>query len=431
MRSRKSCSRAAVSGATAACSRYAPSATRWRRERSPPRSGTEGGMRRSSIRSSTGSRSGARWSGWRRHHERVGAARARDRRRGRRPDRAPIVGRPHPLGTPRDRRDRLPAVVRAARARAEAPLTRDDVRDLVRRRHGYDRGHRAARVQRRDLADDGGGDRARRRGRCRDPSRRRRPAVSVTEGSGRTRTIQSVDRAAALLKAIADSSQPPTVVELAAACGLNRSTAWRLLATLDAHGLIERDPISQRYSLGYAFLRIAAGADPDPLVRQARPVLEQLSADTGETTNLAVARRFSLVYVDQVDPPQIMAPNWFGRAVPLHATSTGKAYVAYLPESEQAAVLPRRLERFTKTTVTDRRRLEAELDDVRRKGWAVCVGELEESLFGASAPVLSEQGRPVAIVSVWGTEHSLPRERLDEVGAQALSAAEEIKSVLR
>ena len=257
------------------------------------------------------------------------------------------------------------------------------------------------------------------------------PTTGTDAVASRPRTIQSVDRAAALIKAIADSRHPPTVVELAAACGLNRSTAWRLLATLDAHGLIERDPISQRYSLGYAFLRIAAGADPDPLVRQARPVLEQLSADTGETTNLAVARRFSLVYVDQVDPPQIMAPNWFGRAVPLHATSTGKAYVAYLPESEQAAVLPRRLERFTKTTVTDRRRLEAELVEVRRKGWAVCVGELEESLFGASAPVLSEQGRPVAIVSVWGTEHSLPRERLDEVGAQAMSAAEEIKSVLR
>jgi len=84
----------------------------------------------------------------------------------------------------------------------------------------------------------------------------------MTEG-GRQRTIQSVDRAAMLIKAIADSRQPPTVIELAAECGLNRSTAWRLLATLDAHGLIERDPVSQRYSLGYAFLRIAAGAEPD------------------------------------------------------------------------------------------------------------------------------------------------------------------------
>ena len=247
----------------------------------------------------------------------------------------------------------------------------------------------------------------------------------------RARTIQSVDRAAALLKAIADSNRPPTVVELAAACGLNRSTAWRLLATLDAHGLIERDPVSQRYSLGYAFLRIAAGAELDPLVRRARPVLEQLARETGEATNLAVAKRFSLVYVDQVDPPQIMAPNWFGRPVPLHATSTGKAYLAFLTREEQKTVLPASLERYTSTTITSRRRLEEELDQVRRDGWAVCVGELEESLFGASAPVLSEQGRPVAIVSVWGTEHRLPRERLPAIGRRALAAAVEIKGLLR
>ena len=253
--------------------------------------------------------------------------------------------------------------------------------------------------------------------------------MSTTEP--RAKTIQSVDRAAALIKAIADSPHNPTVNELATACGLNRSTTWRLLATLDSHGLIERDPISQRYSLGYAFLRIAAGADVDPLVRRGRPVLEQLARETGEATNLAVARRFSLVYVDQVDPPHVMAPNWYGRTVPLHATSTGKAYLAFLAEEEQEAVLPRRLERYTATTITERRRLGDELSAVRRNGYAICIGELEESLFGASAPVLSEQGRPLAIVSVWGTEHRLPRERLAEVGLRALDAADELKELLR
>jgi len=258
------------------------------------------------------------------------------------------------------------------------------------------------------------------------------PALEDTAvGPTRSRTIQSVDRAAALVKAIADARRPPTVVELAEECGLNRSTTWRLLATLDAHGLIERDPVTQRYKLGYTFLRIAAGADVDPLVRRARPVLEELTRDTGETANLAVVKRFELVYVDQVDPPQIMSPNWYGRVVPLHATSTGKAYLACLAPDERRAVLPDRLERFTATTITDRRRLAAELDAVRRDGYAVCVGELEESLFGASAAVLSEQGRPVAIVSVWGAEHRLPRERLPEVGRRVVEAADELKELLR
>jgi DNA-binding IclR family transcriptional regulator len=249
--------------------------------------------------------------------------------------------------------------------------------------------------------------------------------------AGRPATIQSVDRAAALLKAIGDSAHPPTVVELAEACGLNRSTAWRLLSTLDRHGLVERDPVSQRYSVGYAFLRIAAASDHDPLVRRARPLLERLADETGETASLALAKRLHLVYVDQVDPPQIIAPNWLGRTVPLHATSSGKAFLAFLDDEERAAVLTGRLERFTDTTVTDRRRLDRELDRVRADGYSVSIGELEQSLFGASAAVLSEQRRPLAIVSVWGPEHRVSRERLPEIGARVLAAAEEIKGLLR
>jgi DNA-binding IclR family transcriptional regulator len=253
--------------------------------------------------------------------------------------------------------------------------------------------------------------------------------VAVTEP--RARTIQSVDRAAALLKAIADSPQPPTVIELANATGLNRSTAWRLLATLDAHGLVERDPVSQRYSVGYAILRIAASGEHDAIVRRARPVLEQLAVETGEAVNLALAKGLHLVYVDQVDPPQILAPNWLGRHVPLHATSSGKAFLAYLEEGERDGLLGEHLERFTKTTITDRRLLESELATARLIGYAVSVGELEDSLYGASAPVLSEQGRPLAVVSVWGPDRRVPEPRLAAIGTLTVAAAERIRELLQ
>jgi DNA-binding IclR family transcriptional regulator len=244
------------------------------------------------------------------------------------------------------------------------------------------------------------------------------------------RTIQSVDRAAALLKAVAGSREPLTVAELAARCGLNRSTAWRLLATLDSQGLVERDPVTQRYSVGYAIFQIAAAGDHDALVRRAHPVLQHLADDTGETVNLAVAKRFNLVYVHQVEAPQIMSPNWLGRAVALHATSSGKAFLAWLPKEERDVLVPARLERFTDTTLTQRRQLEEELEAVRRDGYSICVGELEETLFGASAAVLNERERPVAIVSVWGPQHRVPAERLPEIGRKARDAAGEIKTLL-
>jgi DNA-binding IclR family transcriptional regulator len=221
------------------------------------------------------------------------------------------------------------------------------------------------------------------------------------------------------------------VIELAAACGLNRSTAWRLLATLAQHGLVERDPVSQRYSVGYAFVRIAAVGDHEPLVRRARPVLERLALETGETANLAVSKRADLVYVDQVEEPKIMAPNWLGKAVPLHATSTGKAFLAFLQDKERDALLPSRLERFTPTTITDRRRLDAELEETRRKGFSVCLGELEPTLFGASAAVLTEQRRPLAVLSVWGPEHRVPKKRLAKIGRNAVAAARELEELLR
>ena len=251
--------------------------------------------------------------------------------------------------------------------------------------------------------------------------------VETTTG---LRTIQSVDRAAALLKAVANSKQPLTVVELAAQCGLNRSTAWRLLATLDSQGLVERDPATQRYSVGYAIFQIAAAGDHDAFVRRAHPVLQKLADETGETVNLAVAKRFDLVYVHQVEAPQIMSPNWLGRSLALHATSTGKAFLAWLPEDERKALVPRRLERFTDTTITERSRLEEELASVRRDGYSICVGELEETLYGVSSPILNERRRPIAIVSVWGPQHRVPERRLPELGRQAQRAADEIKALL-
>jgi DNA-binding IclR family transcriptional regulator len=243
-------------------------------------------------------------------------------------------------------------------------------------------------------------------------------------------TIQSVDRAATLLKAVAGATRPPTAVELAESTGLNRTTTWRLLTTLERHGLVERDAATQRYAAGYALVGIAAAADHEALGRRARPALERLAADTGETVGLAVAKRLHLVYVEQIEGPQIMAVNWLGRPVPLHATSAGKAFLAHLEPEERDALLAGELERFTPATVTDRATLAAQLEAVRRTGACVCVSELEDALFGASAPVLGPRGRPVAVVSVWASEHRVSRERLDAIARRTRQTADEIQAVL-
>ncbi|WP_406730060.1 IclR family transcriptional regulator [Streptomyces sp. NBC_01794] len=248
-------------------------------------------------------------------------------------------------------------------------------------------------------------------------------------GSGR---VQALERAIALLQAVADSSPDgESVTVLAARCGLNRATAWRLLFTLEAHALVDRDPRTNRYSIGFAMARMASAAGFDILVRRAHGVLEKVSEQTGETASLAVVQRLGLNYIDEVTPPVILSAKWLGRQVPLHATSTGKALLAWLPEAEAEALIAERLVAYTDTTITDRARLKSELAQARARGFSVCVGELERNLYGVSAPVLDRRGRPFAVMSIWGPQDRVPQERFPDLGALAHGAAEDIAAALR
>lgn len=245
--------------------------------------------------------------------------------------------------------------------------------------------------------------------------------------------VQSVERAISLLDAVADASpRGETVAELALACGINRATAWRLLATLEAHGLVDRDPGTNRYQVGYTVARLAAASGVDGLVRRTHHVLERVCAQTGEAADLAVGRRSELVYVDEVVPPAVLTVSWLARPVPLHATSTGKAWLAWLPEPEVRGLLGTTLDGFTDATVTDVSRLLVELEAIRDRGYAVSAGELEPTLYGVSAPVLRpDDDRPVAVFSIWGPVSRVPASRFDALGAVAIEAAAAVEVALR
>jgi len=143
-------------------------------------------------------------------------------------------------------------------------------------------------------------------------------AGAVNTPSGR---IQSVDRAVELLKAVAAPGEPQTAPTLADRVGLNRSTTWRILATLEHHGLVDRDPETNRYTVGHAIVQLAGASGYEALARRAHPLLGRLADQTGETVNLAIPHQLELVYVSQVQAPHVMTANWLGRAVVLHATS--------------------------------------------------------------------------------------------------------------
>ena len=247
------------------------------------------------------------------------------------------------------------------------------------------------------------------------------PAASVR--------IQSVDRAVDLLLAVA-SAQPEaaTAPALARTCGLNRATAWRLLKTLQMRGLVTVDESTGRYSIGLTTMELGNAAGPDALITAAHPVLERVCQRTGETASLAVPGMGGLTYVDEVTPAAVLTASWYGRSVPLHATSTGKALLAFLPAEQVRRVLAGPLTRFTDTTITDADALYAELAATRARGYGVCAGELESSLYGVSAPVLDRNRRPLAVLSIWGPRDRVPQETFAELGEVAVNAAAEIGS---
>jgi IclR family acetate operon transcriptional repressor len=239
--------------------------------------------------------------------------------------------------------------------------------------------------------------------------------------------VQSVDRAVDLLLALAAASPAEaTAPALARACGLNRATAWRLLKTLQIRGLVTVDDATGRYAIGLTAVELGNAAGPDALIAVARPVLERTCARTGETASLAVPDVDGLTYVDEVTPAAVVTASWLGRSVPVHATSTGKALLAFLPPEQVRRVLDGALTSFTGTTITDRQELAAELAATRARGYGVCAGELESSLYGVSAPVLDRTGRPLAVLSIWGPRDRVPPERFAELGGVAVRAAAEV-----
>ena len=245
--------------------------------------------------------------------------------------------------------------------------------------------------------------------------------------SAKSTGTQAVDRAARLLTEIVDSHEAVTFSELAAATGLAKSTTSRLLFALERHGLVRREA-SNGYRPGAVFIRYAwkAGREAD-LVEMAQPFLERLGECTGETINLGTASRGLVEQIAQVDSRYVLGgTNWIGRALPLHATAQGKVLLAH----GAAALGAGRLERLTEHTITSRAALAAQLDEVRRRGYAVTSEELEPGLVAIASPVYREGGVVVAALSVSGPVTRLDPPRLGEVAAACVAEGRALSHLL-
>lgn len=267
------------------------------------------------------------------------------------------------------------------------------------------------------------------------------PAMGhVDDGDGEARSQPSVDfpgaqaanRVLQVLKAVARSPTPISVSETARRTSLNRTTAWRMLQVLEAHGFVDREESNGRYQLGASTLLLfPAGQEDDALIRRSLPYLSRLADETGETVNLSVPRSGHAIAIHQIDPPGTLAVDWVGRAFPPHLTSDGKIYLASLPDSDLEPYVESAVRRrYDLTQPVDLDHLREELTEVRTSGVAFTLGDLDPGLYGASAGVWDDAGRLIAIVSVTGPSHRVDRTRLEEMRPALFQAADDIRSAL-
>ncbi|MFE1172999.1 IclR family transcriptional regulator [Streptomyces sp. NPDC058773] len=239
--------------------------------------------------------------------------------------------------------------------------------------------------------------------------------------------VQSVDRAVTVLEILARRGAAG-VAELAEELGVHKSTAFRLLGVLENRGLVGQDQERGTYHLGAGVLRLAgAAAVRLDISQEGAAVCRRLADELGETVNIAVLQGDAAVNIMQVrGRASVTAQNWLGRRTPLHATSSGKALLAFQPAAVQEAVLARKLPRLTERTVTSANALRRDLAEVVERGFAVASEELELGLRAVAAPVRGPDGAVIGAISVSVPAYRLAEERLPEVVDGTVAAAGEL-----
>ncbi|MFI1396604.1 IclR family transcriptional regulator [Streptomyces sp. NPDC020681] len=217
------------------------------------------------------------------------------------------------------------------------------------------------------------------------------------------KNIQSLERAAAMLRLLAGGERRLGLSDIASSLELAKGTAHGILRTLQAEGFVEQDPASGRYQLGAELLRLGNSyLDVHELRARALVWTDDLARSSGESVHLGVLHQHGVLIVHHVfrpdDSRQVLE---VGAMQPLHSTALGKVLTAYDPVAHTEA-LEVEFKTFTARTVTGLAEFETVLDHTRARGWAVDVEETWEGVASVAAPIHDRRRMPVGAVAITG-----------------------------
>lgn len=236
----------------------------------------------------------------------------------------------------------------------------------------------------------------------------------------RSYSIAVVGRTLDVLEALGDAHEPLGTTDFARQLGMTKSAVFRILVTLEERGYVTKDPVTARYTLGPRLASLGERALSGIELRQiARPVMERLHAEFGETVNLGVLEGSEIIYIDMVESTHgLRMSARIGSRHPAHSTALGKAILAYLPEEQLDATLSGKLAARTSHTITKPTTLREQLRAVRERGVSEEFGENEEGARCLGVALFDLHGLPTAALSV-----SAPDTRIDDARSAEIAQA--------
>ncbi|MBO9354770.1 helix-turn-helix domain-containing protein [Bordetella petrii] len=230
-----------------------------------------------------------------------------------------------------------------------------------------------------------------------------------------------------LLETLVASEDPRGITELAKELGLMKSNVHRLMKTLEHMGYVRQEDITGRYQCSPKLWELGSRVSSRlELVPIARPVMKALVQHTQETVFLAILDNHEVLYISKEDCPQpVRTYAQIGGRAPLHAVATGKCMLAYLDPDALEQVMAR-LESTSPNTITDRARLERELQAVRDQGYATNQGEWREGVGSLAAPIFDASQHIYASIGVSGPAHRMTPALAKKFAPAVISAARDI-----
>ncbi len=264
------------------------------------------------------------------------------------------------------------------------------------------------------------------------PQTRQRGRPRAFQDRTAQNTIQSLDRACMILARIAETPGQ-TLTELADDLAQSPATLYRVLITFETHGIVEHDPLGQTWNIGPGAFRIGSSfLRRTNIVERARPFMQRLMEETGETANLGVRRGSHVTFLAQVETHQsIRAFFPPGTVSPLHASGIGKALLSDMSDTAiERLVRTAGLEGFTTKTLTGTRPLLDDMATTRTRGFALDDEERTTGMRCVAALVRNAAGEAVAGISVSGPTTRMTDARVARFAGNVMTAARDLSTAL-